>query len=46
MAENDPIVGQSNLTATLYIFAPNAAYTELYTNAFAPIATAAGVSIV
>ena len=44
-SENDPIVGQSNLTATIYFFIPtgNTTYMDYI---FAPLAVTAGVSIV
>lgn len=44
-AENDAIVGMSNLTSTIYIFAPYAVSTILTTNMLTPLAALAGVPI-
>ena len=44
-SENDPIVGQSNLTATIYFFIPTGTTTYM-DYIFAPLAVTAGVSIV
>ena len=46
-AESDPIVGASNMTATIYIFAPSGAtaITNIYTNILASLATNSGVAV-